>query len=511
MPHDPNIPLLEVRRIGKSFAGVRALKEVSLTLQPGEVLAIVGENGAGKSTLMRIIAGVMTPDDGELLVDGELVRILSVAQALKLGISLIHQELNLADNLTVGANIFLGREPKRFGLIDKATIEAESRKFLKMVGLDVAPQTIVSTLTIGKQQLVEIAKALSTNARLIIMDEPTSSLSEHEALKLFNVVHDLKARGVSILYISHRLGEVETLADRVVVLRDGERTGELPREQNQRKNMVRLMIGRDVSRFYQRTPHTPGADVISVKELRTPANPRHTLSFTLRAGEIVGLAGLVGAGRSELLTTLFGVTPAVSGLMTTGNLCRPPRTSREAIAAGIMLAPEDRRRTGLVLPMSVKRNLSLASLRRDQRRGLLRGFLNPAAENQVSAKMIELMRIKTATDRQVVRYLSGGNQQKVVLGKWLSLEPKLLLLDEPTRGIDVGAKEEIYKLMDQLAGRGVAILFVSSELEEIISMSDRAMVMHEGRISGELSRAELSEESVMRLATGEPSPERVPA
>jgi ribose transport system ATP-binding protein len=511
MPHDPNIPLLEVRRIGKSFAGVRALKEVSLTLQPGEVLAIVGENGAGKSTLMRIIAGVMTPDEGEILVDGKAVRISSVAQALKLGISLIHQELNLADNLTVGANIFLGREPKRFGLIDKATIEAESRKYLKMVGLDVAPQTIVSTLTIGKQQLVEIAKALSTNARLIIMDEPTSSLSEHEALKLFNVVHDLKARGVSILYISHRLGEVETLADRVVVLRDGERTGELPREQNQRKNMVRLMIGRDVSRFYQRTPHTPGADVISVKELRTPANPRHTLSFTLRAGEIVGLAGLVGAGRSELLTTLFGVTPAVSGLMTTGNLCRPPRTSREAIAAGIMLAPEDRRRTGLVLPMSVKRNLSLASLRRDQRRGLLRGFLNPAAENQVSAKMIELMRIKTATDRQVVRYLSGGNQQKVVLGKWLSLEPKLLLLDEPTRGIDVGAKEEIYKLMDQLAGRGVAILFVSSELEEIISMSDRAMVMHEGRISGELSRAELSEESVMRLATGEPSPERVPA
>jgi ribose transport system ATP-binding protein len=513
MPADSTTPLLEVRRVGKRFAGVRALHDVSLAVYAGEALAVVGENGAGKSTLMKIIAGVMTPDDGELLVDGTPVRITSVAQALKLGISLIHQELNLADNLTVGANIFLGREPRRFGLIDRAKIDKESRKYLSMVGLDVSPQTIVSTLSIGRQQLVEIAKALSTNARLIIMDEPTSSLSEHEAQRLFEVVEDLKRRGVSIMYISHRLAEVEGLADRVVVLRDGQRTGELPREQNQRKNMVRLMIGRDVSRFYQRTPHTPGANVLKVHELRTPANPRHALSFTIRAGEIVGLAGLVGAGRSELLTTLFGVTPAVSGRMESGTLRRPPRTSREAIAAGIMLAPEDRRQTGLVLPMNVKRNLSLASLRRDQRRGLLRGFLNRAAEDKVSSTMIRLMRVKTASDRQIVRYLSGGNQQKVVLGKWLCLEPKLLLLDEPTRGIDVGAKEEIYKLMDELAGRGVAILFVSSELEEIISMSDRAMVMHEGRISGALSRPELSEESVMRLATGdvEPSSERVPA
>jgi ribose transport system ATP-binding protein len=511
MGNESNTHLLEVRRVSKRFAGVRALDDVSLTLGRGEVLAVVGENGAGKSTLMRIIAGVLTPDEGELVVDGNAVRIQSVAQALKLGISLIHQELNLADNLSVGANIFLGREPRWAGLIDHATIESESRKYLGMVGLDVSPQTIVSTLTIGKQQLVEIAKALSTNARLIIMDEPTSSLSEHEAQQLFEVVRDLKARGVSIMYISHRLGEVELLADRVVVLRDGQRTGELSRTDNQRRNMVRLMIGRDVSKFYQRTPHTPGAEAIAVKDLRTSANPEHGLSFTIRAGEIVGLAGLVGAGRSELLTTLFGVTPAISGSLTAGPLRRPPRNSREAIAAGIMLAPEDRRQAGLILPMNVKRNLSLASLRRDQRRGLLRGFLNPAAENRVSATMIELMRIKTAGDRQVVRYLSGGNQQKVVLGKWLCLEPRLLLLDEPTRGIDVGAKEEIYKLMDQLAGRGVAILFVSSELEEIISMSDRAMVMHEGRISGELTRAELSEESVMRLATGDPSPERVPA
>jgi ribose transport system ATP-binding protein len=495
-------PLLEVRGVSKQFSGVRALDDVSMTVGRGEVLAIVGENGAGKSTLMKIVAGVQPPTSGEILVDGHPVRFSSVAQALRLGISLIHQELNLADNLNVGANIFLGREPRRAGLIDDATIDRESRRFLDMVGLTVAPRTVVSTLSIAQQQLVEIAKALSTSARLLIMDEPTSSLSEHESQKLFEVVRALKASGVSVLYISHRLHEVEQLADRVVVLRDGRWSGELSRHENQRNNMVRLMIGREVSRFYHRTPHTPGEEVLRVSELRTTANPQHRISFSIRAGEVVGLAGLVGAGRSELLTTLFGVTPAVSGSMTVGSLQNPPQSPREAITAGIMLAPEDRRRTGLVVPMSVKRNLSLASLRRDQRRRVLRGFLNAPAENRVAAAMIDMLRIKVSNDRLAARFLSGGNQQKVVLGKWLCLEPKLLLLDEPTRGIDVGAKEEIYKLMDQLAQRGVAILFASSEMEEIIGLSDRALVMHEGRIVGEVPRAELTEQAVMRLATG---------
>ena len=500
--------LLEVRGVSKHFAGVQALQDVSLTLERGEVLAIVGENGAGKSTLMKIVAGVLAPDEGQLLVDGQLVHIKSVAHALELGISLIHQELNLADKLSVGANIFLGREPRRLGFITRRRIDAESQTYLAMVGLDVPPQTIVGTLSIGKQQLVEIAKALSTNARMIIMDEPTSSLSDHESEKLFEVVRELRSRGVSILYISHRLHEVEQLADRVLVLRDGVRTGQLSRAENSREKMVQLMIGREVSRFYQRTPHTPGGAVLTVRGLRTPTYPRHALSFSLRAGEVVGLAGLVGAGRSELLTSLFGVAPAVAGSMSVGALRRPPRTSREAIGAGIMLAPEDRRRTGLVLPMSVERNLSLASLRRDQRRGVLRGFLNQSAENRVSAAMIDRMRIKAASQRQPVQYLSGGNQQKVVLGKWLCLEPKILLLDEPTRGIDVGAKEEIYKLMDQLAGRGVAVLFASSEMEEIIGLSDRVLVMHDGRMAGELTREELTEQAVMRLATGETEPVR---
>jgi ribose transport system ATP-binding protein len=408
----------------------------------------------------------------------------------------------LADNLSVGANIFLGREPTSLGFIEQRTIDRESRKYLGMVGLDVDPQTIVSTLSIGKQQLVEIAKALSTNAQILIMDEPTSSLSEREANKLFDVVRQLRARGVSILYISHRLREVEELADRVVVLRDGKLSGQLSRDENKRQNMIRLMIGRELSRFYQRTSHAPGEQLLTINGLRSPSFPQQAISFSLRAGEIVGLAGLVGAGRTELLATLFGVTPAVAGSMMIGPLHRPPRTSREAIAAGIMLSPEDRRRTGLILPMSVKTNLSLASLRRDQRRGVLRGFLNDRAENRVAKAMIELMRIKTSNDKQSVRYLSGGNQQKVVLGKWLCLEPRLLLLDEPTRGIDVGAKEEIYKLMDHLARQGVAILFASSEMEEILGLADRALVMHEGRITGELTRAELSEEAIMQLATG---------
>lgn len=492
-------PLLDVRGVSKLFSGVQALNEVSLALGRGEVLAIVGENGAGKSTLMRIVAGVMRPTSGTILIDGEPVEFASVAQALRQGISLIHQELNLADNLSVAANIFLGREPRRFGMIDQRRIDREARKFMDRVGLDVPPQTIVATLSIGRQQLVEIAKALSTNARILIMDEPTSSLSEHEARKLFEVVRDLRSHGVSVLYVSHRLHEVEELADRVIVLRDGRFSGELSREQNQRPNMVRLMVGRDVSRFYHRTPHIPGETVLSVNQLRIKTYPRQTVSFEIRAGEVVGLAGLVGAGRSELLAALFGVTPAVAGDMTLGQLRQPPRSAQEAIAAGIMLAPEDRRHAGLVLPMSVKTNLSLASLRRDQRRG----FLNRSAENRVATSMIDLLRIKTAGERQIVRFLSGGNQQKVVLGKWLCLNPTLLLLDEPTRGIDVGAKEEIYKLIDELARRGVAILFASSEMEEVIGLSDRVLVMHEGRISGELGRAELTEEAVMRLATGD--------
>ncbi len=491
--------MLEVRGIDKNFPGVRALGEVDLTLHKGKVLALIGENGAGKSTLMKILAGVQPPDAGEILLDGEPVVIESTRAALDLGIALIHQELNLATNLSVGANVFLGREPLRSGLIDDRRIREESRKYLEMVGLEVDPATLVGDLTIGRQQMVEIAKALSIDARILIMDEPTSSLSQAETEYLFKVIKDLRVRGVSIIYISHRLGEVEELADYVTVLRDGENAGELAREEVTHDAMVRLMVGRDLTGHYVRSERDLGETVLKARDLCSPAHPEYSLNFSVKAGEIVGVAGLVGAGRTEMLATLFGVTPSLGGSLKVGGEGIVSDSPFAAIRAGLALAPEDRKLQGLVIEMTVRENLSLATLRRDQRPV---GFLDFAKERAISEEMVERMRVKTPSDGQVVRYLSGGNQQKVVLGKWLAMKPKLLLLDEPTRGIDVGAKREIYALMEELASSGVAILFASSEMEEILGMADRAIVMHEGRITGELSREELTEENVMQLATG---------
>ncbi len=492
-------PLLECKGIGKSFPGVRALGGVNLSLDKGQVLSLIGENGAGKSTLMKILAGVQPPDEGEILLDGKKVEIESTRAALNLGISLIHQELNLATNLSVGANVFLGREPLRGGLIDKSTIRKESARFLEMVGLDVSPDTLVGDLTIGRQQMVEIAKALSVNAQVLIMDEPTSSLSQAEAENLFVVIKDLRARGVSVIYISHRLGEVKELSDHVTVMRDGENAGELSREEVTHEAMVRLMVGRDLSEYYERKDREKGDLALEVKKLRTPVHPQHELTFSVASGEIVGVAGLVGAGRTEMLETLFGVTPALGGSIQVSGADLELDSPISAIAAGIALAPEDRKQQGLVIDMTVRENLSLAALRRDQKKA---GFLDFAKEKKISEKMIEAMRVKTPNENQIIRYLSGGNQQKVVLGKWLAMKPKILLLDEPTRGIDVGAKSEIYALMEELAESGVAILYVSSEMEEILGMADRALVMHEGRISGELTREELTEENIMHLATG---------
>ncbi len=490
--------LLEARSLTKSFPGVRALKGVSLTVGRGEVVAVIGENGAGKSTLMKILAGVQTADTGEIRIDGVPAPLRSVEEALGLGIALIHQELNLAQNLDVAANVFLGREPRRWGLIDTARLHREAGQFLQAVGLEVAPDTRVGSLAIGQQQLVEIAKALSTRARVLIMDEPTSSLSAGEAENLFRVIQDLRGRGVSIVYISHRLGEVSRLADRVVVLRDGENSGELARHEISHASMVRLMVGRDLSQFYPHQPHVRPETVLKVEGLRTPAHPSHPLSFEVRAGERVGLAGLVGAGRTEVLLALFGVQPAVGGTVNVDGKPLRAETPAEAIEAGLALVPEDRKREGVVLAMPVRENVSLASLRQDQRHG----FRDGAREASLSAEMIQSLRIKTPGDRQVVQFLSGGNQQKVVIGKWLALKPRVLLLDEPTRGIDIGAKQEIYRLMEELAAQGVAILFASSEMEEILGMSDRVLVMHEGRITGELARHQLSEEAIMHLATG---------
>lgn len=500
--------LLEVRAVTKRFPGVVALDRVEMLVEPGEVLAVIGENGAGKSTLMKILAGVQSADSGQLLVDGESLEIVSgagVEAALAAGIALIHQELNLADNLDIASNIFLGREPRRGPgrvLIDHQQAHERSRRFLRMVGLDLDPATPVSELSIGRQQLVEIAKALSVDARVLIMDEPTSSLSEVEAESLFAVIEQLRDAGRSIVYISHRLGEVLRLADRVTVLRDGANAGELSGAEMTHDAMVRLMVGRDIELSGRRTERELGEVALEARGLRTAAFPVHGLDFSIRSGEIVGLAGLVGAGRTELLETVFGITQALGGRLQIGESDLLPSDPFAAIEAGLALVPEDRKRQGLVLEMSVGANLSLASLKRDA----WGGWLNRRRERSISDEMIGRLRVKTLGREQVVRYLSGGNQQKVVLGKWLAMEPTVLLMDEPTRGIDVGAKQEIYELMEELASRGVAILFVSSEMEEVLRMSDRVLVMHEGRIAGELDRAVLEgiggEESVMRLATG---------
>jgi ribose transport system ATP-binding protein len=490
--------LLRVCGVTKSFPGVKALKGVDLHLKAGEILAVIGENGAGKSTLMKILAGVQEYDEGEVLVDGLTVRFKGVEDAFEKGIALIHQELNLADNLDVAANIFLGREPRKAGLLDKARMRRDSSSFLDRVGLKVSPDQIVSDLTIGHQQMIEIAKALSVDARVLIMDEPTSSLSQHETEQLFKVIKDLASKNVAIVYISHRLSEVRELADRVTVLRDGDNAGELFRQETTHDNMVRLMVGRDISKYYALEPRSHGAVALKVDKVRTIQNPKHALSFEIKSGEIVGVAGLVGAGRTEMLQTLFGVMPALDGSMEVQGHSVVIRSPIQAIQNGLALVPEDRKQQGLVLEMAVRENMSLASLGRDQNKG----FLNHRREQDISREMVAEMKIKTPSDLQEVQYLSGGNQQKVVLGKWLAMKPRVLFLDEPTRGIDVGAKQDIYKLMEKLAEEGVAILFVSSEMEEIIGMSDRAIVMHEGKLTGTLMRDELTEESVMQLATG---------
>ena len=492
-------PLLEVRAMGKSFPGVRALNDVSLKLETGEVLAVLGENGAGKSTLMKILAGVQPSDEGQILMAGKPVEIAGCERCAGAGDRPHSPGTQHGDQSQRRSQYFSWPEPRKRGLIDEAAILEKSKNYLEMVGLEVDPQEILGTLAIGRQQLVEIAKALSVKARVLIMDEPTSSLSQRETDTLFGVIRDLRGRGVSIIYISHRLGEAKELADRVMVLRDGENAGDLAKDEINHDAMVRLMVGREISEFYSRTIHEPGEVALEVRRLRTSAHPEHELNFSLRAGEVVGMAGLVGAGRTELLAALFGVAPLRGGGISLCGAKADLQSPEDAIRGGLALVPEDRKLQGLILEMTVRQNLGLAILKQESSYGL---FLNEEREGEISRKMMAQMQIKTPSSRQVVRYLSGGNQQKVVLGKWLALEPRVLLLDEPTRGIDVGAKQEIYGLMEDLAACGVAILFVSSEMEEVLRMSDRVLVMHEGRLTGELPRDRLSEEAVMQLAIG---------
>lgn len=491
--------LLSLRNIGKRFPGVVALDNVSLEIGAGEVVALCGENGAGKSTLMKIVGGVYQPDDGEIVVDGKPVKINNVNDSMALGVAFIHQELNVLDNLDVAANVFLGREPKNVvGLIDFKKIHADTEPFLKRLGMNFSSKTPLEKLSIAEKQMVEIAKALSLNSRIIIMDEPTSSLTLQETDRLLELVLELKKSGVSVVYISHRLSEVEHIADRVVVLRDGKNAGALNRSEINHDSIVSLMVGREIKSSYTASTGAKTPGYFKVRNARSSRYPAKVVEFDATRGEILGFAGLVGAGRSEIVKAMVGLDNAGSAEVTIGDERISINSPADAICHGIFLVPEDRRGEGLVIGMSVRENTTLPSLKKYSTFNLI----STERERKVTNEQIKSLNIKTPGGETLVLNLSGGNQQKVVLGKWLSMNPKVMILDEPTRGIDVGAKSEIYRLMRELADRGGVILMISSDMEEVLNVSDRIAVMHEGKITGVLERAHCNEENVMNLAVG---------
>ena len=499
----PVQPFLKLSAVRKTYPGVVALSGFDMVVAPGEVIGLVGENGAGKSTLMKILGGVTAPDSGTIEIDGAPYAGLSVGGSMKAGIAFVHQELNLFDNLDVAANVYIGREPRRAGvlnLVDEKRMRDDVLPYLKRLGANFSPNTPVAKLSLAQQQMVEIAKALSVNARLVILDEPTSSLPLAETDKLLEVIAGLKAEGIAVIFISHRLHEIERACDRVLVLRDGVLVGELPRAEIDHDRMVKLMIGRDLKVAYAAPKIAKGDVVLAARGIRTATYPTHEINIELHAGEILGLAGLVGSGRTELARALFGVDHRYGGAISLNGQPVTLRNASDAVARGIFLIPEDRKGEGILLDMSIAENISLPNLTVYAPGGLV----SPALERAQAERSRTELGIKAPTVTTRTGSLSGGNQQKVVLAKWLAMQPKVLIFDEPTRGIDVGAKAEIYRLMRGLADAGVAVLMISSDMEEVIGVSDRIAVMHEGRISGLIERADFSEENVLRLAVGKP-------
>ncbi len=486
-------PVIALNGIGKSFPGVRALDRVSFDVRAGEVHALLGENGAGKSTLIKIISGVHRPDEGELAVDGRTVWFDNPQEAQRAGIATIYQELLLFPDLSVAENIFLGHPPRgRLKGIDWRAMRQQARDLLGSLAIhDLDVEATVGSLSVGNRQRVEIAKALSQNARVLIMDEPTAALTEHDVERLFSIVRMLRERGVAIIYISHRLEEVFLLADRVTVLRDGGHVATKPVSETGHVALISMMVGRRIDAMFPKLPATLGDPVLEVRNLRRPP-VTNGVSLTVRAGEIVGLAGLVGSGRSELAQAIFGITPAEGGEILIDGKTTAIKSPGRAKALGIAYVPEDRGTQGLVRPMSLAQNVSMAVLNR-----LFRGaFINGRTEAALAERSVDQFSIRTSGVDQIVSKLSGGNQQKVVLGKWLAAQPKLLIMDEPTRGIDVGAKSEIHRLMSELAQQGLAILMISSELPEVLGMSDRILVMREGRIVAGFARDAASQEAI---------------
>jgi rhamnose transport system ATP-binding protein len=486
-------PVLEVRNLEKSFPGVRALSGVSFDIRAGEVHALVGENGAGKSTLIKVVSGVYQPDAGEILIDGRETRFATPEDAKRAGVATIYQELLLFPELTVAENIFLGHAPRAGGgMIDWRAMRAKAEALLASLEIeDLSADQVVGALSVGHRQRVEILRALSHDARILIMDEPTAALTEADVERLFDIVRRLKARGVGIVYISHRLDEIFEIADRVTVLRDGAYVGWRPVADTNSAELVQMMVGRRIENLFPKVAVPIGDPVLEARDIvRRPMTK--SVSLTVRAGEIVGLAGLVGSGRSEFAQTVFGVTPAESGEIRLSGKAVKIVSPEAARAQGIAYVPEDRGVQGLVRPMSVLHNLSLAALGPLSRGG----FIDRAAERRLADAAVQRFSVKTSSVDEIAGRLSGGNQQKIVLGKWLANNPKLLILDEPTRGIDVGAKAEIHRLMCELAREGVAILMISSELPEVLGMSDRVLVMREGRLVAEFDRARATSEAV---------------
>jgi rhamnose transport system ATP-binding protein len=494
----PQAPLVELRGISKSYGGVQALAGVSCTIAPASIHALVGENGAGKSTLVKILTGVVHPDAGELLISGRPERIGDPQTAHKHGIVAMYQEPTVFPDLTVAENIFAGRHP-RSGLhaVDWGAMRSQASRILHDLGVDFGPDTPVRGLGVADRQLLEIAKALSSQARLLIMDEPTAALSTHEVENLFATVRQLRSRGVAIVFISHRLEEVGAIADVVTVLRDGAHIATRPAAELPHGQIVRLMVGRSLDALFPKEDAEIGDVVLRVEGL-TRRGVFSNVSFELRRGEIVGLAGFVGSGRTEVARSIFGIDRLDAGELRIDGRPFRVRSPRSALRRGLAYLPEDRLQQGLVQPMSIAANASMAVLP-DMTPG---GFLRPRRERALAQRFMEQLRIKATSPSQVVRSLSGGNQQKVVLSKWLAAEPRILLLDEPTHGVDVGTKADVHRTISHLAAQGLSILLISSELPEILGMSDRVLVMREGRLVAELPRSQATQERVIQAAAG---------
>ncbi|MEU0565697.1 sugar ABC transporter ATP-binding protein [Nonomuraea sp. NPDC005983] len=491
-------PTLALANVSKSFGAVRALRQVSLELFAGEAHALAGENGAGKSTLVKTLAGVHRPDSGQVLLDGGPVVFAGPADAQQAGVAVIYQEPTLFPDLPVAENIFMGRQPRAsLGRIDRAAMRAQTRELFGRLGVALDPDQPARGLSIADQQLVEIAKALSRDARVLVMDEPTAALSGNEVARLFSVVEALREHGCAILFISHRLDEIFALCQRVTTLRDGAWIASEPVAGLTHDDLVRRMVGRDLGALYPKQDTTPGEVALQVERL-TREGVFTDVSFQVRRGEIVALAGLVGAGRSEVVRAIFGIDRWDAGSVHVDGVRLPPGSPTAAMGAGLALVPEDRRQQGLVMELSIERNIGLTGLR-----ALRRGpTISRAAERDRARDWAVRLRLKFARLSDGVGVLSGGNQQKVVLAKWLATAPSVLIVDEPTRGIDVGTKAEVHRLLSELAGQGIAVLMISSDLPEVLGMADRVLVMHEGRLTAEIPRADATEESVMTAATG---------